>query len=249
MPSLQFKKLPLVEVAVRLSLTEFAPINLTILSKLFRDLEERFPLIEDVQQHESAPGTNSFQIGPGTNSALFKGHKNGLVLRVVGNMIAVKWIWQPQIQDYCRFSKLHEELKWCLKHVAPQIGNVRFRAANMTYVNFVQTSASSAQDTLGKYVTSGVWPSIIGGNQDLHHVNFSWRQPSGIDMRIVFERGERRVGSKATPGYKFTTVAGKQFEPTSDPEDRVIDLHDCLQVLFDDIVSQEAKAEWGYESR
>lgn len=28
-------------------------------------------------------------------------------------------------------------------------------------------------------------------------MNFSWKQPSGIDMRVVFERGERRVGSLA----------------------------------------------------
>jgi len=247
MPSLEFANLPLVEVAVRLALAEPLPLSLARLADLFGRVRERFSLMDDAPNVEASPGRGDISVHLRRATAVrYEGHAQGLVLTVQPALVVMRWLASARGPAYPRFSALEDELWRCvadLEAVFPE-SRVRFDVANMTYLNFIETGATSVEEIIGRYFSDSVRPPAMPSDVRFHSINLSWRK--AVDLRLIVERGEAYVGPEPMVGYRLVTVSGDAFTAEARPQAKVRELHDVLQELFLAVISDFAKKEWGY---
>ncbi|MCM3881161.1 MAG: hypothetical protein ND807_13715 [Vicinamibacterales bacterium] len=163
------------------------------------------------------------------------------------SLVSVRWIQSPGGgTPYPRFLSLSGALWFTIEKLQSVFQDVRFEVANMSYTNFVKTSAATVSQFLERYFVPIVRPAIIEPENHFHDLNISWRSADDIDLRLIIERGEAHVTPIKSEGYKITTVAGIRFSEIAVPVAPVTKIHDKLQALFDSILSDSAKTEWGY---
>ena len=248
MPSLEFNRLPLVEVVVRLALATPLPVTLRELTRVHERLKSRFPHVAEPSPMEAAPGGAQplLTFGP-IRAAIYSGHESGLLYTLQPTMVAFRWRGGTKdAAPYPRFTRLTDELWRCLEDTEAVIGRpLAFDVANMSYIDFVQTNDHKPLETVGKYFTAERWPGFLARASQFESQNVSWAEGE-VEHRLIFERGVVQHDHERNNGCLITTVAGMRFEPRERPSDEVQLLHDALIKLFEETLSDEAKEEWGY---
>jgi len=248
--SLEFEKLPLVEVALRTSFKSQVPLRFVILNEVHAELRTEFPNLEELPQIEAPPGMNvelAFGVGqiPG---AVLSGHKQGLRATIQQHVVVTRWVRNPDrgVPAYPRFPSLQE----CHSRVvgtllkAVKTPDVPFGAVNMSYTNFLEWKATL--NVLFNYFSPKAHVQLVKEAARLHKYEISWQDKNEVDLRLQLERVAFQIGDEKKEGYNLTTVAGKAAASLVDAQENLDRVHDLLQVFFRDVISDTAKSEWGY---
>jgi len=248
--SLEFEKLPLVEVALRTSFRSQVPLRFAILNEVHAELRTEFPNLEELPQIEAPPGMSvelAFGVGqiPG---AVLSGHKQGLRATIQQHVVVTRWVRDPRREAlaYPRFAALREchsrVVRALLKAV--KTPDVPCGAVNMSYTNFLQWKATP--DVLSNYFSPKAYVQLVKEAALLHKYEISWQDKDTVDLRLQLERVAFQIGDEKKEGYNLTTVAGKAAASLVDAQENLDLVHDLLQVFFKDVISDTAKSEWGY---
>lgn len=250
--SLEFKKLPLVEVALRTSFRSQVPLRFATLNDVRAELMDDFPSLDELPQIEAAPGINmevAFGVGQ-IAGAVLSGHKQGLRATIQQHVVVTRWVRAPHLgaPGYPRFSSL-QECHWRVVRALLKAGktpDVPFGAVNMSYTNFLQWEATPG--VLFKYFSPKAHVPLVKQAGRLHKYEVSWQDNNAVDLRLQLERVAFQFGDDKKEGYNLTTVAGKAAASLVDAQKNLDDVHAQLQEFFLDLISLEAKTEWEYHA-
>lgn len=248
---LRFQNLPLIEVVIRLAPSTLLPVDLDRLCRLADRLRRRLPVVQDLDAPLAGIGPFQIEVGFGQSlGARYSDSERGLSILVQPNLIQAVWqntALTPAIA-YPHFEEMLKLLKWAITGLsATGLGSAppTFAAANMSYTNFVATDNPPGYTDLARYLVPRAQCGLLSGSGRIHEHNVSWRDPSGADVRLHV-RGVGQSGTAPLPnGMVVTTVAGQNFTPEAWPGTQIRANHQLLQKLFYDIITREAKQEWG----
>lgn len=65
--------------------------------------------------------------------------------------------------------------------------------------------------------------------------------------RVIFEHVTAKVETESIEGYRFTTACGQHVSEGKSDRDALDEVHERLQGFFADIISDDAKTDWGLE--
>jgi hypothetical protein len=245
---LDFGKLPLLEAAVRASLTSPVALSYAIVGAIGRDLEPGFPAIAEPTQIEVVPGGPSkFELGIGTlPGAVFAGHEKGLMVSVHPQVVISRWLRQfgPQEKPYPRFSLLSETLWKTVDALGRAAGKdlPPLAVVNMSYVNFVREPHSAAG--IRHYLSGRAQLGVMEGARQTRKLEAAWGEPDGIDLRFSVEEVSAKLGDEVIDGYRLTTAAGKRLAGTVNARTDLESIHERLQSFFLELISDSAKQDW-----
>lgn len=249
---LNFRNLPLVEAAVRASLESPVKLTFRILNDMAARLRNEFPDQSELDQFHVPPGIRVSKIDlspqqiPG---AVFRGNKDGISITAQSQVIIARWMKRAgtDAPEYPRYRALRDSL-WravnCLREVCEQ-PPPRIVVVNMSYVNFVQSSQGPA--VLRRYFSGRACLAAADKAQKVHKLEAAWQEPDGVDLRLCFEHVTAKVETESIEGYRFTTACGQHVSEGESDRDALDMVHDCLQGFFVDIISDDAKKDWGLE--
>lgn len=246
MSSLEFKNLPLMEVAINFWLADNpvkAPVNLA--SKLRELMPESLRTFTTLQTREARPDS----IPESPEAPLLGDTATGLTIIIQSNLIAARWLrfFEGNRTEYPRFSSLRALIGQAVEHVNSELAiPVRVSTAQVAYINFLPKSESSNERYLEQYILPaalGLRPSTLVAD---HQIEVAW-QDEEVDLRYELLRA-RIQGIETTPeiGYLIKTTAGKMMSPGGDPFAVVDSSHANLQRLFLGLITDQAKEEWQY---
>ncbi len=251
--SLQFRSLPLVEVAVRMAFeNDLDPgLSLNQVLQIYAQLSSKFEVPQVDQTFERAPGHEvapSFRQIP---SCLFRSKSRpGVLIRLQDNMLGVYWhAVAPEADQagYPRFSALLSAFDEFLQ--AGELAEVSwpaFDVANITYGNFLRGERSTT-DLLAYFDRRSI-PELLADALLVQNYEAGWKTGSGIDRRLVLNLASVIGPTGPLAGHLIRTVAGDRIRE-AEPWRGLIDrLHDDLQQFFGSVISERAKTEWGYIS-
>ena len=113
----------------------------------------------------------------------------------------------------------------------------------MAYVNFVKEPPTAAN--LRRYLNENASIQVAAEAARMHAFEAAWQEADGVDVRFRIDVRQLSVEHQSD-GFALTTVAGQRVEPTSGAvEDALNAVHCRLQAFFVQIISEEAKQEWG----
>lgn len=246
---LNFGKLPLVEVAVRATLGAYTTLTYRIVNAVGADLRSEFPDLREPTQLEVAPGVSEFQaelslaLLPG---AVYSGNKLGLSISLQRRVVVVRWARNPLSPEpnYPRYDALRKPLWTCVNSLRNAIGDdfPPIVVVNMTYVNFIHTEAPSSVVT--DYFSESVRLKQMDSALEVRKLEGAWSQPGGSDVRFALEQAIANLPDGPKKGYRLTTGAGLNLEPSADPSSGLNKIHDELQDFFVKLLSDRAKTEW-----
>lgn len=249
---LNFRNLPLVEAAVRASLESPVKLTFRILNAILERLRDEFPDQSELPQLYVPPGIrdSSIELSPHQiPGAVFRGNKDGLSIAVQSQVLVAHWAKRagPDAPKYPRYRALRDSL-WravdCLREVCEQ-PPPRIIVVNMSYVNFIQSSQGPA--VLRRYFSGRARLAAADEARKVHKLEASWQEPDGIDLRLCFEHVTAKVETESIEGYRFTTACGQHVSEGESDRDALDEVHERLQGFFADIISDDAKTDWGLE--
>lgn len=250
--SLEFDKLPLVEVALRTSFRSQVPLRFATLNDVRAELMDEFPSLDELRQIEAPPGMNAevaFGVGqiPG---AVLAGHKHGLRVTIQQHVVVTRWVKDPHrgAPGYPRFDSLRKS-HWRVVGAllkAVQTLDVPFGAVNMSYTNFLQWKATP--NVLVNYFSREASVKLVEQATLLHKYELSWQDNNAVDLRLQLERVAFQIGDDKKEGYNLTTVAGKAAASLVDAQKNLDEVHAQLQGFFYNLISPEARKEWEYRA-
>ncbi len=250
---LNFGNLPLVEAAIRISLAE--PIALTFhsIQALHEAIRSDYPRVTEPQVLEGAPGVaeQTFSISPvpPIPGVVYEGHPKGLRLTVQSRVIVLRWIKQAQedAPKYPRYSTMREAAWDAFTRISETFKeSPKIAAVNMSYVNFIEIGDSA--NILKDYFSEQVRIAATETASQIHQVELSWRDEAGLDLRFRLHRVTAQTPDEEAPiqGYQLTTIAGSKVadEESESASSHLDVVHDRLQHLFQEAISERAKKEW-----
>lgn len=261
MESLEFRNLPLIEVAIQISFQKPAELSVSRIMELRARLEERFSVAGDLTRYDVPPGGGAvFSFDPTALSGVqFSGHENGVLLSVQPQLLTVRWLkrFREQVKPYPRFPVMLETLEWSLDHVLNVLAEAEIQPAiaNVRYLNFVRTNELRPTDILNRYFVSDVWTDLLTKAEAIQDFNVAWKETSDLEVRLHIQRTQSIQRSQAQdeqvtiPGFLLTTVAGRKYGSADDTPSLLRLLHSRLQSFFEEIISDKAKDEWEFQGR
>ena len=246
---LEFDNLPLVEAVVRASFNEAVPLTFTAIYEAREKLASKFGHISEAQRYEAAPGiSETIEFVPGAITGfVLDENKNGLAATIQSRLVAVRWIRSvvKNAPPYPRFSVLRDTL-WEVIDVFREVSGVRslpIAVVNMSYANFIDVPDSA--DILARYFSKIAQVKATDDAERINKLEFAWRN-EGIDLRFRLQHVNAKVGEETKSGFQLTTVAGGAVGTSQDdPKNKLVTVHERLQYLFRDLLSDQAKKEWG----
>jgi len=247
--SLQFTNLPLVETVVRLYFPTNVRIDFRLVSDLHQKLGSEFPNVSPPTLLETSPALSGPQmlIAPGAlPGAEYAGGPHGLSLQLQQQMVAARWrrAISEHAPDYPRYGRLRAILHDAINHLQGCVGGADLSPciANMTYVNFIRV------ENPRPYLKDEHLTGTTIGAKTVQEQIVAWQAQNGVDLRFEVRGAERTAGAEREGGYLLTTAAGRRLDPGDNTFARLDDVHDELQVLFADLISDRAKDEWGFSN-
>ena len=247
--SLEFRKLPLVEVAVRASFHSSIPLRYSLINAVREKLSAEFPTLAELNHFEAAPGSGGtqFEISPGfLPGAVYTGHKSGLSISLQPQVIVARWVTRPGLQQtqYPRFGALRESI-WTAEEAFRKSAGDEYpgiAVVNMSYVNFVPATDSA---TFAKtYLSTDAQMRIMDGATQVRKLEAAWSGSEDIDVRFAIEQAAVQMGERVTPGFSVTTAAGLRLGASQDAKSGLDKVHGALQEFFLKLISNEARREW-----
>lgn len=245
---LEFDNLPLVEAVVRASFADPVGLRFSKIGDIHRILLDLFPNISEPSRYEVSPGiADKVSISPGViTGVMFDGHEDGILCTLQNRVAIVRWLKQftEGAPDYPRFPKLKAVLKDVLSAVmsAYELESFPIAVVNLSYVNFIPVTDFS--DYLRKYFSDQVHVRATDDADEIRKLEISWRK-KGVDLRFLLEKVTATIGEQVSDGCRLTTIAGMHVETKDGDWMKTLQhIHDRLQVLFRDVISDQAKQEW-----
>jgi hypothetical protein len=244
---LDFKKLPLVEAAIRASFATPIKITYAMIYRLRDTLTEYRELMEP-EFFEARPGfPGTFQLSPGDlPGAVFSGNRIGLSLSVQSQVMVVRWSRRSgsDSPDYPRYPALRDSLWDSVTKLAKACETPvpRIAVVNMSYVNSLQVPHGAP--VLQTYFAPTAHVQAALGAKELRKLEASWMDADDIDIRYHLEQVTLRIVDQEVQGYALTTAAGKRMGPSVTPKAELDNVHARLQVFFRDLISKQAQDEW-----
>lgn len=250
---LNFKNLPLLESAVRASFQAPTTLSYDLVLQVHQALHDTFPLLREPRQVEVAPGygPTPTEFGPGLlPGALYEGDRSGVVVSLHPQLIIARWVKQFGVHEppYPRYTVLRDAL-WrgvaAFRRVAgegfPGVGVV-----NMSYVNFVVPRVAGT--SVLRFLSEQARPALLARKARTRKLEASWAENDAVDIRFALEEATLAISQPKTDGYRLTTAAGLRLSETLDASTALDRVHARLQTFFLDLMSPDAKTEWGLES-
>ncbi|MEW6278847.1 MAG: TIGR04255 family protein [Candidatus Eremiobacterota bacterium] len=250
---LNFSNLPLVEVTLRVAPGQPVMLDVPHLADAIVKLREcGFNDSELSTEYHFAPGAPPlFQVGPGAISGLrFRDAGAGLTLILQSDLILLGW-QNPRLEvsyEYPRFPAMLERLRVAVEKLRDAGLEFRdFRAANMSYRDFVRTDQAPTAQVIRTYLRSEAIPELQPSDCRFHETNLSWKTAHGTDLRLHIQGIAGVTGIyPADNGFALTSIAGRLVEPIEWPGILFEELHAELLDLFDSVITKHAREEWGY---
>jgi len=234
------------EVTVRLAPETVLPFGLKSLSRYAAALDERFPEVEQLEQIHSGLVPRAFELGFGRLiGAVFADKQRTISLTVQRDLLLLSWTLGKT--DYPHFPALKDSLQWALERLraAASAEFPNFIAANMSYANYISTSAQPTGKDLLTYIRPEYTCPFLTDVGVIHEQNVAWQDARGLSLRLhVWATGGD--GEQVGPnGFYIKTVTGRGFEPSAWPDEQLEANHDALLQLFPTLITQEAAEAWG----
>lgn len=251
MPSslrLEFGNLPLVEAAVRATLADDLPLRFGTIFEAHDRLRDRFPKLTEPERHEVPPGVSEMvQLRPGIiTGVVLADETNGMFATVQSRVVVVRWLKRlgTDAPKYPRFPALRDAL-WQVLDVFKQVSELEslpVAVVNMSYTNFIDVSDPST--AMERYFSKKVQMELAMDAERVHQVELSWRKDD-VDLRFRLQLVEAELDGQKKEGLKLTTIAGSSLGAgDGNPRDTLESVHQRLQYLFRDLLSDHAKREW-----
>lgn len=246
-------KLPLIEAAVRLTLSD--PIDLTfrLIFDLHEGLKSEFPDLDQVSEGlDPSPGiSEQFQITPASiHGTVFAGHRDGISIKVQQHLLAVRWRrgFGESGPDYPRFDALNDAL-WRVVRILEEVRSkpAPIVVVNMSYANFV--TVSDRGSVIRDYFAPATNISIADGATLMHKFEGSWREGDRIDVRFLIQSSKTEVDGEKVDGFNLTTAAGSVIDEPMRAPDTLVGIHGRLQTFFKELISDRAKDEWELDEK
>jgi uncharacterized protein (TIGR04255 family) len=249
---LNFQNLPLLESAVRASFQAPTTLSYDLVLQVHQALRDTFPLLREPRQVEVAPGygPTPTEFGPGLlPGAVYEGDRSGVVVSLHPQLIVARWVKQFGVHEppYPRYRALRDAL-WKGVAAFRRVASEAFpgvAVVNMSYVNFVVPKV--AETPVLRFLSEQAQPTLIAGGARTRKLEASWAERDGIDIRFALEEATLAVSQRKTDGYRLTTAAGLRLSETLDASSALDRIHGRLQTFFLDLISPDAKTEWGLE--
>ena len=241
---LHFNNLPLIESAVRLTLDPTLPIKVTLATQVYQHVAEQYPALEDMLNFEQPPGldANVFakDFAPLMGFRTVNLHK-GLSLTFQKRLISSRWSANQLNPRYAGFESLIEGLELGVdalqKAGVPALHTI---VANMVYHDFIEGDSSSIDRLLN--LAAPVY--AFAEAQSKQRLVASWQEDTEIDITIDLREAKLSRGEVEIAGYQIATIAGTRKLDPKNPIEALWRLHDRLQYLFLDLLTDAAKEEW-----
>lgn len=248
---LSFTKLPLIEATLRLAPAEPVLLEIPRLASAVLDLRLLgFDQCEPSSEYLVPPGTlPRFSLALNTLPGLrFSDPVKGFVFVLQQDLLLLSW--QNQQLDvsleYPRFHGLLSRLRNTLDALLETgLPFDRFRALNISYRDFVATpEAPRVQDVL-HYLRECAVPALPESSARFHESGLSWRNSRETDLRLAIQ-GISPGGPGQQSGFSLTSVGGRLIPAMEWPETIFEEVHEDLLELFEGILTDNAREEWGY---
>jgi len=249
---LQFENLPLISVAIRLTLAIELPLSLAFITDLFKEIPPEFSEIQDLPYLEQPPGRLPVQLraSRGPIGARFVNPETGMALDIQTDMIAVRWLgWNATEQaqrGYPSFDVSLPLIKVLIICIEKLLGSnfVKVDVANMIYTNLIDKQPPLTHRLLASYLsTFAVDESLM--DYEINAMDLSLKLGKGIDYRAHVDAF---TDSNNTPsGFMVTHSAGTALGFTENAEDifsGICRVHDALVNMFELALTELARTEW-----
>lgn len=248
---LQFENLPLIEAAVRVTFAKEHGLTLDLGSQMIERLKPDFTKLDLAPNVEAPPGisVNAVMASPAHMplALVLTGNETGISLKLQRQLIAARW--EIQLGDtpppYPRYAALRDSLLHAIEAIRSCQTTSRIAVVNMLYVNFIKTESADGE-CVSSYLSEIVRPPAIVNAERVQQTLGAWRDKDGIDVRFELRHATATINDNAADGFRLMTAAGIMLPEGADHAQQVDRVHDRLQVLFRDIISDHAKSEWGY---
>lgn len=246
---LDFEKLPLIEVALRVSISPPPELTIQTIYSVREELGVAYTTIETPKQLEAPPGIKSeLMFGPTVFAgADFSGHKQGIRLSMQRQVVVARWVQQfgETSPKYPRYGALESSLNDGMAALAKALGGgaITVSAVNLSYINFIEPNESAAAPL--EYFSRLVQTEATKDAKELHKIELAWRRQDDVDLRFQLEHVNAKLLGESRPGFRLTTIAGKMLPtPPQDFSAPLSEVHNELQLFFNELLSAKAKAEW-----
>ncbi|MFH1746151.1 MAG: hypothetical protein ABIG44_03805 [Planctomycetota bacterium] len=247
---LDFHNLPLIEAALRASLSEAVSVSYNVVNSIKNLLEPEFSTLSAPQQLEVAPGfgPSPAEFGPSSlPGAVYGGHNAGLTVSVHPKVIVARWIKQPGLSEmeYPRYPALRDALWKAVDALAEGLGDDAFpgvAVVNMSYVNFLP--ATDPSSVVSNYFSEKAHLSLMDDARQIRKLEAGWSEHNRVDVRFALEQVTAKLGDSVHEGYRLTTAAGIRLAGSLNAQRALEEIHEYLQVFFLKLISDHAKQEW-----
>jgi uncharacterized protein (TIGR04255 family) len=247
---LDFGKLPLIEAAVRATLSAKVPLTYAIVDAIRQRLAPSFPTLTEPQQLEVAPGVGQVILESGPSylpGAVFTGHARGLSVSVHPQVVVARWVKQyiPAQTTYPRYSQLRDAIWDAVEAFRQGVGDGGFPAisvVNMSYVNFLPVEGPA---TIRSYLSDEANLPALNRARQIRKHEAAWSEEDSLDVRFALEQVTAKLGGdRLSEGYRLTTAAGFRLAESIDAKSGLERVHDKLQDFFLMLISSRAIEEW-----
>lgn len=241
MKSLEFRNLPLAEVAMKRFFGRSAGLSLASLPGLLRALEGReVGRLTDLPELEALPGPmGTLEFGPVSLAGYaFLQEECGVSLAVQVNGMIAKWQKLPDVK-YPGHTKLRKTMH-DLCNVMSETGMQLPVVSTIQLVYQSRLGSSFAEfGNPADWLFSFEWPDVAGESVgSIGELQIVFKGVSGIDKRLVLLE---RIDESGGRYHVLQTVAGRRLLPDENVEQREAELHDVLCEWFPSVLSEKAR--------
>ena len=218
---LDFGNLPLLEVAVRASLSGPLKLTYAIVGSLAKELAAEFPTLAEPKQIETAPGfgLSPAEFGPGVlPGAVYSGHSQGLAVSVHPQVVIARWVRQfgPRESPYPRFPSLRAALWRAVEGLRTAVGEdfPPLAVVNMSYTNFVPVPDPASD--IRTYLSKRAQLAALDNAHQVRKLEAAWGEEDAVDVRFSLDQGTAKLGDDVIDGYQLTTTAGRRLAGSRD---------------------------------
>jgi hypothetical protein len=239
--TLEFRSLPLIEVALKRVYRSQLPVNLPFILAIRESHPSGFDTILDLQGFEQPPaGLQAPQLAfPSTHGCRFIDSSRGITVILQPDMLIARW-QSDSGTDYPRFDALSGALD-TVTGAFPRIGSWSFKPAviNLAYANRIAVNQTGDGAQPDPWPLSQAWtpPNLMQFGVALES-QFVMRGTDKIDRRVQVQF---RSEPEQPPWYLLLTVAGKQVEDNESVESCENKVHGALIDWFPELLSAEAR--------
>ncbi len=252
--SLQFSALPLAEVAVRATLTKAFRLTFNRVWAIHEALKEKLPEVTEPSTIEQVPGVSQLEITPfggGLPGARFLDSATGISITLQGQLIAAHWVKRAVGPGftYPRYQAMRSIL-WDTAAKIDEIEPSGVSVVNMVYVNLLTMPRGATSADVSQRMLSPRYrvPALDEAKRIYGHT-LNFQDPNDVDLRLEINVASWTILDAVLNGYRLATAGGKKMEGGLSEAATNLDLvHSRLQGFFDDIMSDEARKEWGLQA-